>query len=108
MSLRFGAAAAAAAGVSSDQADCSGRLGQLRAAEIVRRHAEPGAEVTTSPAELAVRFRTAKSEAKNAFGSDELIIEKAVADKELFLHAYHQTQARVLTAPRTSEVGLPR
>jgi ABC-2 type transport system ATP-binding protein len=33
-----------------------------RAAEIVRRHAEPGAEVTTSPAELAVRFRTARGE----------------------------------------------
>jgi len=33
-----------------------------RAAEVVRRHAEPGAEVTTSPAELAVRFRTARSE----------------------------------------------
>jgi ABC-2 type transport system ATP-binding protein len=33
-----------------------------RTAEVVRRHAEPGAEVTTSPAELAVRFRTAKSE----------------------------------------------
>jgi ABC-2 type transport system ATP-binding protein len=30
--------------------------------EIVRRHVEPGAEVTPSPAEAAVRFRTAKSE----------------------------------------------
>src|SRR5262249_58186030 len=30
--------------------------------EIVRRHVEPGAEITPSPAEAAVRFRTAKSE----------------------------------------------
>jgi ABC-2 type transport system ATP-binding protein len=33
-----------------------------RAAGVVRRHAEPDAEVTTSPTELAVRFRTAKDE----------------------------------------------
>ena len=33
-----------------------------RAAEVVRRHAEPGAEVRTSPTELAVRFRTARDE----------------------------------------------
>jgi ABC-2 type transport system ATP-binding protein len=32
------------------------------AAQIIRRHAEPDAEVTTSPTELAVRFRTAQSE----------------------------------------------
>lgn len=32
------------------------------AAQIVRRHAEPDAGVTTSAAELAVRFRTAKGE----------------------------------------------
>jgi len=32
------------------------------AVEIVRRHIEPGAEVHASPAEAAVRFRTAKSE----------------------------------------------
>lgn len=31
------------------------------------------------------------------------LIEKAVADKELFLHAYHQTQSRVLTTPRGDE-----
>src|SRR5439155_24032301 len=33
-----------------------------RAAEVVRRHVEPGAEVTPSAAEFAVRFRTAKEE----------------------------------------------
>lgn len=33
-----------------------------RAAAIIRQHAEEGAEVTTSPTESAVRFRTAKSE----------------------------------------------
>jgi ABC-2 type transport system ATP-binding protein len=33
-----------------------------RVAEIVRRHVEPGAEVTTSPAEAVVRFRTAQRE----------------------------------------------
>lgn len=33
-----------------------------RAAEIVRKHVEPDAAVTPSQAELAVRFRTAKSE----------------------------------------------
>ena len=33
-----------------------------QAAEIVRRHAEPDAEVSTSVAELAVRFRTARTE----------------------------------------------
>jgi ABC-2 type transport system ATP-binding protein len=33
-----------------------------RAAEVVRRHVEPGAEVSTSAAEAVVRFRTAKSE----------------------------------------------
>ena len=33
-----------------------------RAAEIVRRHVEPDAAVTPAAAELAVRFRTAKSE----------------------------------------------
>ena len=33
-----------------------------RVAEIVRRHVEPGMEVTGSPAESAVRFRTAKGE----------------------------------------------
>lgn len=36
------------------------------AAQIVRRHAEPDAGVTTSAAELAVRFRTAKSEVQLA------------------------------------------
>ncbi len=34
-----------------------------RAAEVVRRHAEPGAEVVASPAEFAVRVRTAKDDA---------------------------------------------
>jgi ABC-2 type transport system ATP-binding protein len=33
-----------------------------RASEMVRGHIEPGAEVTASPAELAVRFRTARAE----------------------------------------------
>jgi ABC-2 type transport system ATP-binding protein len=33
-----------------------------RAAALVRGHVEPGAEVTESPAEFAVRFRTAKGE----------------------------------------------
>jgi ABC-2 type transport system ATP-binding protein len=33
-----------------------------RAAELVRRHVEPGAEVTTSAAEAVVRFRTARRE----------------------------------------------
>ncbi len=33
-----------------------------RAADIVRKHVESPGEVTTSPAELVVRFRTAKSE----------------------------------------------
>jgi ABC-2 type transport system ATP-binding protein len=33
-----------------------------RAAEVVREHVEPGAEVTPSAAEFAVRFRTAKEE----------------------------------------------
>jgi ABC-2 type transport system ATP-binding protein len=37
--------------------------GQIeRAAEVVRKYVEPGAEVTTSPAEAVVRFRTAKRE----------------------------------------------
>jgi ABC-2 type transport system ATP-binding protein len=30
------------------------------AAEVVRRHVEPGAEISTSPAEATVRFRTAR------------------------------------------------
>ena len=34
-----------------------------RAAEVVRRHAEPGAEVTASPTEFAVRVRTARGDA---------------------------------------------
>jgi ABC-2 type transport system ATP-binding protein len=33
-----------------------------RAAEIIREHIEPGASITPSTAEIAVRFRTAKSE----------------------------------------------
>jgi ABC-2 type transport system ATP-binding protein len=33
-----------------------------RAAEIIRRHVETGAEITPSPAEAVVRFRTAKRE----------------------------------------------
>jgi ABC-2 type transport system ATP-binding protein len=33
-----------------------------RAAEAVRGHVEPGAEVSASPAEAVVRFRTAKRE----------------------------------------------
>jgi ABC-2 type transport system ATP-binding protein len=33
-----------------------------RAAEVVRRHVEPGSEVTPSAAEFAVRFRTAREE----------------------------------------------
>ena len=33
-----------------------------RAADVVRRHAEPGASVSTSPAERAVRVRTARGE----------------------------------------------
>jgi ABC-2 type transport system ATP-binding protein len=36
--------------------------GLTKAVEIVRKGIEPNAEVTASPAELAVRFRTAKSE----------------------------------------------
>jgi ABC-2 type transport system ATP-binding protein len=40
--------------------------GLEKAAALVRQHVEPGAEVTTSPAELAVRFRTAKSDAELA------------------------------------------
>ena len=43
------------------------RAGDLAKTEgIVRGHAAPGAEIETSPAELAVRFRTAKSEAELA------------------------------------------
>jgi ABC-2 type transport system ATP-binding protein len=39
------------------------RADQLdRTAEVVRRHVEPGAEVTSSAAEAVVRFRTAKRE----------------------------------------------
>jgi ABC-2 type transport system ATP-binding protein len=34
-----------------------------RAAAVVRRHVEPGAEVTLAPAEFAVRFRTARPDA---------------------------------------------
>ncbi len=42
-------------------------VGQLqRAAEVVRRHIEPGAEVTPSQAEAVVRFRTARSEEEMA------------------------------------------
>jgi ABC-2 type transport system ATP-binding protein len=37
-----------------------------RVAEVVRRHVEPGMEVTGSPAESAVRFRTAKGEEQMA------------------------------------------
>src|SRR5690348_8625286 len=33
-----------------------------RVVEVIRRHLEPGAEVTASPAEAEVRFRTAKEE----------------------------------------------
>lgn len=33
-----------------------------RAADLIRRHVEPGAEVHSSAAELAIRFRTAKTE----------------------------------------------
>src|SRR6202011_4166176 len=33
-----------------------------RAMEVVRKHLEPGAEVTSSPAEALVRFRTARRE----------------------------------------------
>jgi ABC-2 type transport system ATP-binding protein len=40
----------------------AGPEGIEAAVEVVRRHVEPGAEVTGSPAELAVRFRTAKRE----------------------------------------------
>jgi ABC-2 type transport system ATP-binding protein len=37
--------------------------GQLdRAAEVVRRHVEPGAEIISSPDEAVLRFRTARSE----------------------------------------------
>jgi ABC-2 type transport system ATP-binding protein len=38
------------------------QLGQ--AADVVRRHVEPNAEVTTSEVESAIRFRTAKTEAE--------------------------------------------
>jgi ABC-2 type transport system ATP-binding protein len=38
------------------------QIGQ--AAEVVRRHVEPKAEVTPSEVESAIRFRTAKSEAE--------------------------------------------
>jgi ABC-2 type transport system ATP-binding protein len=33
-----------------------------KAADLIRRHIEPGADVQSSAAELAVRFRTAKAE----------------------------------------------
>jgi ABC-2 type transport system ATP-binding protein len=44
-----------------------------RAAEVVRRHVESGAEVTSSAAESAVRFRTAKAEEQLAGMLNELV-----------------------------------
>jgi ABC-2 type transport system ATP-binding protein len=44
------------------EAQAKGLTQVERAAEVVRRHVEPGAEVSPSPAEAVVRFRTARSE----------------------------------------------
>jgi ABC-2 type transport system ATP-binding protein len=46
------------------------------AAQIIRRHTEPEVEVTTSPTELAVRFRTARTEEQLAGLLSDLVMAK--------------------------------
>src|SRR5262245_7603718 len=71
------------------------------AAHIVRRHAEPNSEVTTSPHELAVRFRTAKSEEELAGLLSDLVM--AGLDVTQFREVQSDLEEAFMTV--ASEVG---
>ena len=79
-----------------------------RAAEVVRAHAEEGAEVTSSPAELTVRFRTARDDESLAQLLGRLVAagvgvaqfrEVQTDLEEAFMTAARQGEAEVAPAP---------
>jgi ABC-2 type transport system ATP-binding protein len=75
------------------------------AAALVRTHAEPGAEVNTSPAELAVRFRTAKDDAALA-GLLAALVGAGVGVTQ-FREVQTDLEEAFMTAARAGEEELP-
>jgi ABC-2 type transport system ATP-binding protein len=69
--------------------------------ELVRRHIEPGAEVTASPAEAVVRFRTARREEELAGLLTALV--KADLGVEQFREVQTDLEEAYLTVARSSE-----
>lgn len=77
-----------------------------RAAEIIRQHIEPGAEITTSTAETTVRFRTAKSEEELA----RLLAALVAAELEVtqFREVQTDLEEAFMIAARTSDEAPPQ
>jgi ABC-2 type transport system ATP-binding protein len=77
-----------------------------RAAEIVRRQIEPGAEINASTAEMTVRFRTAKSEEELA----RLLAALVAADLEVtqFREVQTDLEEAFMIAARTSDESSPQ
>jgi ABC-2 type transport system ATP-binding protein len=77
-----------------------------RAAEIIRQHIEPGAEISTSAAEMTVRFRTAKSEEELA----RLLAALVAAELEVtqFREVQTDLEEAFMIAARTEEDATPQ
>jgi ABC-2 type transport system ATP-binding protein len=75
-----------------------------RAAEVIRLHAEPGAEVSSSPAELTVRFRTAASDESLAKHLRELIA--GGIDVAQFREVQTDLEEAFMTAAREGEAEI--
>jgi ABC-2 type transport system ATP-binding protein len=77
-----------------------------RAAEIIRQHIEPGAEITASTAEMTVRFRTAKSEEELA----RLLAALVASELEVtqFREVQTDLEEAFMIAARTSEDPAPQ
>jgi ABC-2 type transport system ATP-binding protein len=75
------------------------------AAEIARRHIEPGAEVTTIPVEVVVRFRTARREEELA-GLLTALVAAGLGVTQ-FREVQTDLEEAFLTVARSSEEDLP-
>jgi ABC-2 type transport system ATP-binding protein len=77
-----------------------------RAAEIIRQHIEPGAEITASTAETTVRFRTAKSEEELA----RVLAALVAAELEVtqFREVQTDLEEAFMMAARTSDEAAPQ
>jgi ABC-2 type transport system ATP-binding protein len=73
------------------------------AAQVVRRHAGSDAEVTTSPTELAVRFRTAKREEELAGLLSDLVM--AGLDVTQFREVQSDLEEAFMTVATGTEAG---